>query len=151
MTKPTNASKERHMKVAGATEQQIHEAAKQVNVRVYNLRVSGHGFAFTLKTGQHDRERGAVGWDGHRDFFRALYKLAPRAVVRTSMAVYRGAEDFEQEYQENTLRGALVRLEKSFPHDRGQEWACPCGASGYEGAGSQQLLRCPTCNRPIVD
>lgn len=42
---------------------------------------------------------GRVCWHGHRDFFRALYKLAPRAVVRTAMAVYRDAEDFEAHFE----------------------------------------------------
>lgn len=124
------------MKVTGATAEQIQQAARETGVRIYNFRESGHGFAFTLKTGEHATPRidwrgktvlspryqrlsqytqtstarghegkqfarvvpGAVCWHGHRDFFRALYRLAPRARVRTALAVYRNADNFEEEY-----------------------------------------------------
>lgn len=43
---------------------------------------------------------GAVCWHGHRDFFRALYRLAPDARIKTTMADYRGSEDFEASYKD---------------------------------------------------
>lgn len=131
------------MKVAGATLQEIERAADETGVRLYNLRESGHGYAFTLKTGEPDERRidwrgrlvwrpryqrvsrreqqstarghegkwfsravpGAVCWHGHRDFFRALYRLAPKAIVRTAMAVYRNADNFEDQFEATRYAG----------------------------------------------
>lgn len=42
---------------------------------------------------------GAVCWHGHRDFLRALFHLAPNATVKTAVAVYRGADNFEATYR----------------------------------------------------
>lgn len=131
------------MKVTGATLQEIEQAADETGIRLYNLRVSGHGYAFTLKTGEPNEQRidwrgklvrapryqrlsqcaqrstarghegkefarvvpGVVCWHGHRDFFRALYKLAPQAVVRTAMAVYRNAGNFESQFEATRYAG----------------------------------------------
>jgi hypothetical protein len=92
-------------------------AAAKVGVRLYNLRQSGKGIAFTLKTEGprpkyrrfsrrlHSRSEqrtvpGRVCWHGVRDFLRALYDLVPDARVRTAMATYRDSEDFERAYPE---------------------------------------------------
>lgn len=40
-----------------------------------------------------------VCWHGHRAFMRALYRLAPDAIIRTGLATYRGADDFERTHQ----------------------------------------------------
>jgi hypothetical protein len=43
---------------------------------------------------------GRVCWCGHRDYLRALYRLAPGAYVRTAMATYKNAADFERHFPE---------------------------------------------------
>lgn len=40
-----------------------------------------------------------VCWHGHRAFMRALYQLAPAAVIRSSLAVYKGRDDFERTHE----------------------------------------------------
>lgn len=111
------------MNARGVTKGQLEQAAREVGVELYNLREAGKteraGWAFTLKTGKatspkerakyrrvskltsyRDGKRhtvpGAVCWHGHRDFFRALYKLAPQARIKTAMAVYLNARHFEE-------------------------------------------------------
>lgn len=37
-------------------------------------------------------------WHGHRDFMRALYRLAPDARIKTALADYRDAEDFDRKF-----------------------------------------------------
>lgn len=87
----------------------VEAAAQRCELRPYDLRKSGKGIAFTLKTsGPHPRYRrlgrygrtlpGRVCWHGVRDFLRELYGMAPDAKVRTAMATYSGAADFERTY-----------------------------------------------------
>lgn len=149
------------MKVTGATIDEIQQAADKTGVRLYNLRESGHGYAFTLKTGEKNSQRvdwrgklvwsapymrvsqrerqstargqegkwfartvpGAVCWHGHRDFFRALYRLAPKAVVRTAMATYRNASNFESQYRETQHQGG----DRMGVHMTPYADACICG------------------------
>lgn len=47
--------------------------------------------------GRQGRRVNAVCWHGHREFFRALFALAPEAVVSTALARYT-AENFESAY-----------------------------------------------------
>lgn len=105
------------MNVRNATAEQIRLAAAEVGVRLENFRPATKGYAFTLKVGREKRYRrastwdrrkdgaprairnGCVCWHGHRDFCRALYRLAPRAEVRTALARYNGAAHFEATYR----------------------------------------------------
>lgn len=110
------------MMVKGATAEQIRDAADAANVRIYNLTWKGcdrrglASFTFRLKTytpdgadhapfrrfslysdrnGNRRTVPGAVCWHGHREFFRALYRLCPDAKVKTAMAVYTSPAQFE--------------------------------------------------------
>jgi hypothetical protein len=42
----------------------------------------------------------AICWHGHRDFFRALYALAPEARIKTAFTTYKNAEHFEESYRD---------------------------------------------------
>jgi hypothetical protein len=56
-------------------------------------------YVYQRTSARHDGRRvAAVCWHGHRDFLRALFRLCPDAVVRTAIAVYRGAEGFEETF-----------------------------------------------------
>lgn len=44
------------------------------------------------------RRKNAVSWAGHRDFFREVFARFPKATIKTTMATYRGAEEFEATY-----------------------------------------------------
>ena len=44
------------------------------------------------------RRKNAVSWQAHRDFFRELFTLRPKAEVKTCHATYRGQLDFEQSH-----------------------------------------------------
>jgi hypothetical protein len=90
--------------------QAAHDAAQQVGIRLSEFHYpKGRGIAFTLKTeGPRPRYRryntngrtvpGRVCWHGTRDFLRALYSRVPEAKVRTAMATYKNAADFERSY-----------------------------------------------------
>lgn len=109
------------MNAKRVTEAQILAAAEKAGgLRVYNLRPAGKrpgSWNFTLKTDGgrwrkfSDRERqkvdggtfnptvpGAVCWHGHGEFLRELFRLAPDAVVKTAIAIYRGEENFLRGY-----------------------------------------------------
>lgn len=45
------------------------------------------------------RKIAAVCWHGHRDFMRALFRLAPEARIKSALADYRGSDDFERSYR----------------------------------------------------
>jgi hypothetical protein len=55
------------------------------------------GFARN-KDGSRRRVPGPVCWHGHRAFMRALFKVAPHAVIISSLARYNDAEDFERKH-----------------------------------------------------
>jgi hypothetical protein len=55
---------------------------------------------YKSKTGKPWTIPGAVCWHGHRDFFRALYRIAPDAWIKTALAVYTSAKQFEQSFPE---------------------------------------------------
>jgi hypothetical protein len=40
-----------------------------------------------------------VCWHGHRDWMREVYRVAPDARIKTALADYRGAVDFEARYR----------------------------------------------------
>lgn len=116
------------MKVWNADESQIREAIAEAGLKVYGEWSDyGHGngivregralrFRLGLDTTQprHNpgnflpyqrrstysgRKVAAVCWHGHRDFMRALYRLAPDARIKTALADYHGAEDFERQFR----------------------------------------------------
>ena len=54
--------------------------------------------------GTAGRRVNAVCWHGFRDYFRAVYVTTPEAWFRTSVATWRGAEDFEARFRESGYR-----------------------------------------------
>jgi hypothetical protein len=70
---------------------------------------------------------GAVCWHGHAAFYRALYKLAPNAWVRTAKAVYTSAEQFEATYRDSANKpgGAFSGPYSPLPYQQ----ACGCTES----------------------
>jgi hypothetical protein len=62
----------------------------------------------------------AVCWHGHRDFFRALFKIHPRCIIKTRQITYRGSKDFELNYHESD-----IELGSTFYPLRHSE-ACKC-------------------------
>jgi hypothetical protein len=40
----------------------------------------------------------AICWHGHRDFMREIFKINPDASIRTSLAHYKGKDDFENKF-----------------------------------------------------
>ena len=89
----------------------ILAAAERAHVALKDVEVRGRDWQITLapvgdayrRTGQSQTTTGkhrrinAVCYHGHFAFFRALYRLAPDAVIRTSMATYRSAEELERD------------------------------------------------------
>lgn len=116
------------MKVWNATEDQIRAAADIVGLKLAEdwngggVSKDGRALRFRLAvdTARHRDEGGflpyqrcstwrggkdgtprkvaAVCWHGHRDFMRALFETAPEARLKTALADYRGADDFEAKF-----------------------------------------------------
>lgn len=113
------------MQAWNVTEAQVLQAAKETGIRVDGLRPAGktgRSVYFTLKTsgptsdgntvkygrrsmnilnkdGAGRRIPGAVCWHGHRDFMRTLFGLAPSMRIKSALADYRGAQDFETRHE----------------------------------------------------
>ncbi len=110
------------MEIRGATVRQVEQAAKAAHVRAYyptEIRHTRDGkpvVRVTLKTDESKSYRrfserttyrngaprvlpGSVCWHGHREFMRALYRLAPDAVIVTALARYDGSEHFERTFE----------------------------------------------------
>lgn len=96
------------MKAKNVSQAQIEEAAlKTPGVRIFNLRaVNARGtiFRFQLKTDGDQylsvsasgrKVGGAVNYFGHRDFLKALFDIAPEAVIETAFTTYEGRYDFQ--------------------------------------------------------
>lgn len=69
--------------------------------------------------GKRPRKVAAVCWHGHRDFMRAVFALEPDARIKTALADYRGAEDFERKYHDTYGRG------NNYNVAYGQACGCP--------------------------
>ena len=97
------------MKAKNVTKQQLLRALAQTNkeykgnLKFHHLGPAGKGFNFRLTVcsakqtgGRRDGGRpiAAACWHAHRDFFFALFELAPDAIVASAKATYRGREDF---------------------------------------------------------
>lgn len=76
--------------------------ARGGSVLAFRLNVqSSHGPGHRMTPGMYGRKPHrlrAACWHAYRDFLRELFRLAPTAVVRTSLATYRGAEGFERDF-----------------------------------------------------
>jgi hypothetical protein len=137
------------MVVYGVTENELLRAARTVGVSLdYSPVAQGRGLRLRLTTSgavrtasgrlkvpppyarraHHRNDDGSrrlltrsVCWHGHRDFFRALFELAPEARVVTAMATYRGREDFEASHEESGWRNIGSQMDPIYARD-----ACDC-------------------------
>lgn len=102
------------------THGELTQAMEDVNGPDYtyggNLRfkngptILGRRFRFTLTVNDSSGEGGrrsntgrkiaAACWHAHRDFFRALYAINPKASIKSALAEYFDAEDFEENFEE---------------------------------------------------
>ena len=103
------------MKVWGvARTEDLEDAAGRALVKIHNLRNDGTAFNFTIRrrtqlwtrlgeVKDHDGSQRvipeAVCWHGHYEFMLELFDAHPDARIRTSMADYRGREDFLKKAQ----------------------------------------------------
>lgn len=58
----------------------------------------GQAKPYQRMTGE-GRKVAAVCWHGHRDFFTALFRRCPGAIIKTAMATYSGAEHFAATFE----------------------------------------------------
>lgn len=102
------------MKAWNVTPEDLEDAAGHACVKVEHLRPSGSGYNFVIRRrtqmwtrlgryknhdGSQRKIPGAVCWHGHYEFMLELFTLKPDARIRTSMAYYRGREDFLEKAQ----------------------------------------------------
>lgn len=84
------------------------------NLRFNRFDVNSQSIDFTLRVqsskgpghrlSHSGRRMVAACWHAHRDFMRAIFDIAPDAVLRSSMAVYRGKAGFEASYPDTGFR-----------------------------------------------
>lgn len=79
------------MNVKNATSSQIEDAADVVGVRPYNLRESGKGYAFQLKTRADGAMRQRLDWRG-KLVLTAPYQRLSTQVKRSTAKGYEGTE-----------------------------------------------------------
>jgi hypothetical protein len=108
----------------GFTKEDLERVGADVGVRV-QAGPTQHGrggvprVSFTLKLAdERYRRRGftgrriaAVCWHGHRDFMRACFALNPDGRIKSAMADYAGADEFERLFEGTGARniGSMVQ------------------------------------------
>jgi len=70
----------------------------------------------------NDRRVYAVCWHGFRDYFRAVYALAPDAVFNTAFDRWKGSQDFEERYRSSGHRNVGSQMA---PRCAAEVCACP--------------------------
>jgi hypothetical protein len=126
------------MQVKNASKRQLEQAANSIGARLYGLRALNRKetrwrfvlrpngseqyrmirFSSFYKSGQ--RKVNAICWHGHREFFRALFRLAPSAESR-SMCGHWTAENFESDHVASGRQNVGSRFEPLARED-----ACDC-------------------------
>ena len=154
------------MKAWGVTEQDIRDAAAETGVRLHGwpngyVEQDGRALRFrlavdvsqprnsegmlpyqristaTFRDGK-PRRISAVCWHGHREFLRALFRRNQEARVKTALADYRGADNFEQTFRSTYGQGNDYHLAY------GQ--ACGCTERQSENVHEfrqSDIMRCP--------
>lgn len=133
------------MKIWGVTEQEIRDAVAEVGLAVFGgwsrsgIEKDGRALRLRLSVNQlsprnsngflpyqrksmstmNSRRIAAVCWHGHREFMRAIFKRNLEARIKTALADYRGAEDFEQKFEATFGQGNEYHL------SYGQSCDCP--------------------------
>lgn len=130
----------------GVTTGILDDAARAVGVRIIDPRPERGLRALRFRLGlepdrkygrrsasafQNNRRVAAVCWHGHRDFFRALFKLAPNARVQTTHTKqfakgrrFYTAENFERMYQDTDRNIGSQMYPKRYSD------ACDCPPGG---------------------
>jgi len=102
------------MKIKGITESQLEQATREAstalydgNVELRNVEHHGPWTHFKLRVNDchkpgthlgHQRRTVSACWHAHRDVMRAIFRLAPDALLVTALARYEGSEGFEHEF-----------------------------------------------------
>lgn len=124
------------MRVYGPHEAEIRAIASEVGLQIWNdsIRRRGRWYTFRLKLGQERLDDGRlkfqkisqygartpfVCWHGHREFFFALFRSFPEAIVDTSIAYYDGRERFRMNYR------ASIALGNDYNYSPDYECTCP--------------------------
>lgn len=134
------------MEARNVNRSQLEDAALSVGVVITDYRVTGtrvlrHNFVLRLDRTAKDREGkqryqrmnhthsrrvAAVCWHGHRDFFRALFKVAPDATISTARLrrdkIRYSADTFEEVFPET----GYANIGSQFQPCNFQD-ACTCG------------------------
>jgi hypothetical protein len=108
------------MRIKGISEQDLRAAVKTAGAEFYDNNLTfnrhpekdGNWLHFTLRV--HDSKGPGAGrsashfnrgrrlisacWHAHRDVMRAIFKLAPDALLITALARYEGTDGFEHEF-----------------------------------------------------
>lgn len=88
----------------------VLRTASRVN-RKDAIKYGRYGFVRNRTTGNRRRTPGSVCWHGHRDFMRALFAMAPDAVLVTAFATYKGREHFESSHWETGDRNVGSQMD----------------------------------------
>lgn len=127
------------MIVGNVTREQVQEAADNVRIRVSHegIRPEGRRWRLVLVPGVErqwqrtspsmagrGRRVNAACWHGYYAFMRELYRLAPDAVIRSTMATYRSADELEDTAWQSETRNVGSQV-APVPYSE----ACQCDQS----------------------
>ncbi len=127
------------MKIKGITESELRAAVQTASDEFYRGNIVfrrepekvGRFLHFTLAVkgcggrGAHhtaQRRTAAACWHAHRDVMRAIFKLAPDALLITMLARYEGSEGFEHEFPMTGAQNAGSMMQSRLRQD-----CCKCG------------------------
>ena len=88
------------MKISGASDGSLVAAAIRGDLSMERMRGQAGNRRFVIR--RHGKR---VCWHAHRDFMRAVLHVCPEAVIRTSIATYRGYLDFEDRHESTKKPG----------------------------------------------
>jgi len=101
------------MKIQRIRHEQILEAARDVGVLVTTYRDDSGTTYFVKPAGRRFRsERGVLCAHGYQAFFDAIFAREDGAAITTSIARYRGRDDFERQRHQD-----LKRAIQMFPEE----------------------------------
>jgi hypothetical protein len=96
------------MVITGVNREMLDEIAAKMGIMIYEKPRNRTG-SIVLRpltgsdeyraTGRHGRRKWAVTWEGHRDFMQEVFKVNPKAVIRSCKATYNGVESFNAQYR----------------------------------------------------
>lgn len=105
------------MRITGIESRELRAAVAKAGAEFYDDNLTfrreperkGNWLHFTLgvndshEPGAHraavsNRRTASACWHAHRDVMRAIFRLAPNAILHTQLATYRGSEGFEHEF-----------------------------------------------------